>query len=246
MAQIYIGTSGWSYDSWLGPFYPDGTASKDFLTEYARHFATVEINNSFYHLPKPPAVKAWNKETPKDFLFAIKASRYTTHNKKLKDPKDSTQKFFTAIKPLGHKIGPILFQLPPHWKCNPQRLDDFLTALSRRRYRYAFEFRHESWFHDEVYDILRKANAALCLYHLAGFKSPEEMTADFTYVRLHGPGKAYQGSYNARTLSSYADKFKDWKKNGCDVYCYFDNDQKGYAPKDAMRLAEKTGIKKAG
>lgn len=234
--KIYIGTSGWNYDGWKGNFYPAGVTQKNFLSAYAENFSTSEINTSFYGLPSTQTVKNWKKATPDDFIFAIKASRYITHNKKLKDPKDSVQRFFEAIRPLGDKTGPILFQLPPKWKVNTERLSDFLKIIARRKYRYTFEFRHDSWHCEEVYDLLRKYNAALCLYDLAQFQSPEIVTADFIYIRLHGPSEnKYQGSYDTKTLKAWAAKMKDWSKKK-DVYCYFDNDQKGYAPADALRL----------
>lgn len=238
MAKAYVGTSGWHYDSWHGPFYPEDTKTKDFLSYYAGCFPAVEINNSFYRLPKPETLKAWCEQVPKSFRFACKASRFTTHMKKLKDPKHASEKFFNVIKALDGRLGPILFQLPPNWAVNVERLAAFLEAVPGR-YRYTFEFRDPSWFCDEVYDTLRKHKAAFCIYDLNRKQSPIEVTADFVYIRLHGPERPYEGSYDGRTLAGWARRIKSWQKSDKDVYCFFDNDQKANAPKDARRLQEK-------
>lgn len=238
MGRIYIGTSGWHYPHWVGPFYPSGMASEDFLKCYARHLSTVEINNTFYHLPTPHTLREWKKETPKHFLFTCKGSRFITHMKKLKDPENSIARFLETVTALNHKLGPILFQLPPRWRVNVLRLEEFLKALPKP-FRYAFEFRDESWFTQPVYDVLTHYNGAFCLYHLAGRWSPEIVTTDFVYVRLHGPGEAYQGRYQDQTLRVWANKCQKWSLSGKDVYCYFDNDQDGYAPINALALQKK-------
>lgn len=233
--RIHIGTSGWHYPHWVGPFYLQHTPSQDFLAYYTQHFQTVEINNTFYHLPAHETIADWHDKTPRDFLFACKASRFITHMKKLKDPEQSIQRFFESIDVLGSKLGPILFQLPPRWKVNVERLDMFLRALPIR-HRYAFEFRDESWFLPAIDEVLAKHNAAFCLYQLAGRNSPEKVTADFVYIRLHGPNGPYQGQYDIRMLRTWAKKCLNWSETGQDVYCYFDNDQHGYAAQDAMKL----------
>jgi len=173
-------------------------------------------------------------------MFSVKASRYITHNRKLNDPKRSIVKFMKMVEGFGEKLGPILFQLPPKWNVNADRLREFLKALPRGN-RYAFEFRHPSWFTDEIYGILYQFNTALCVYEIAGFQSPVKLTADFTYIRLHGPGeKAYQGKYSAKTLRKWADEIKIWRSHGCQVYLYFDNDQAGYAAQNAIELLDLT------
>jgi uncharacterized protein YecE (DUF72 family) len=232
---IHIGTSGWHYGHWVGPFYPPGTAQKDFLTYYAGHFHTVEINSSFYRLPEKKTFELWRDATPGGFIFAVKASRFITHMKKLKDPERSLATFMERISGLKEKLGPILFQLPPYWRRDIERLEAFLAALPSG-YRYAFEFRDPTWFHPEVYQALAEHEAAFCLYELAGLSSPRELTADFTYLRLHGPGDAYSGCYPAETLSQWADVFGDWAKEGKEIYCYFDNDELGYAAQNAAEL----------
>jgi uncharacterized protein YecE (DUF72 family) len=235
LADIHVGTSGWHYGHWVGPFYPPGTRPEDFLAYLAGRFGAVEINSSFYRLPSPAALAEWRDATPPGFVFAVKASRYITHMKKLKEPVRSGRRFFAAVETLGGKLGPILFQLPPRWHVDAPRLAAFLAALPRR-HRYAFEFRDETWFAPEVYALLTRHNAALCLYDLAGHHAPTVVTADFVYVRLHGPGAAYCGSYDGRTLSSWARRFHAWRDAGRDVYCFFDNDEKGFAALDALRL----------
>ncbi len=235
IGRIHIGTSGWHYPHWVGPFYPSGMASEEFLPFYARHFGTVEINNTFYHLPALHTLREWEKETPHNFLFTCKGSRFITHMKKLKDPEHSIARFFETIAVLRHKLGPILFQLPPRWRMNVLRLEEFLKALPKT-FRYALEFRDESWFAQPVYDLLTEYDSAFCLYHLAGRWPPEIITTDFVYIRLHGPGEAYQGKYRAPTLRLWANKCHKWAQSGKDVYCYFDNDQDGYASINALTL----------
>ncbi len=239
--RIHIGTSGWHYKHWVGPFYPEGTPARGFLAHYVQHFATVEINNTFYRLPKPETMAAWRDEVPKDFRFACKASRYITHMKKLKDPAASSARFFEVIAALGHKLGPILFQLPPRWRVDVGRLRAFLETLPPG-HRAAFEFRDETWFTDEVLAALSDHDVAFCIYDLAGRCSPLEVTGDFVYLRLHGPGAAYSGSYDERTLAAWAKRIAAWQDQGRSVFTYFDNDEAGYAVRDALRLIERLGI----
>ncbi len=241
MSEIRIGTSGWSYDHWSGPFYPDSLPARRRLQFYARRLPTVEINNSFYQLPSKATLETWRSTTPGGFVFSVKASRYITHMKKLKDPADSLERFMTRVRVLGNRLGPVLFQLPPAWRFDSQRLQNFLARLDTRRQRFAFEFRDHSWLNDTCFGLLAEHGAALCMYHLAGFRSPRKLTADFTYVRLHGPGDAYQGAYDGRTLRGWADVMGRWASDGVDVYCYFDNDEAGHAPGDALRLAGMLG-----
>jgi uncharacterized protein YecE (DUF72 family) len=235
-ADVHIGTSGWHYQHWIGPFYPAGTHPESFLDYYARHFSTVEINNTFYRLPTRRAVNEWREGSPASFVFAAKGSRFITHMKKLKDPETSIQRYFELIELLGDKLGPIVFQLPPRWHLNVDRLAHFLKALPTHR-RYAFEFRDESWFEPRTYEVLAAHKAALCLYELAGRQAPLQVTADFVYIRLHGPDGAYQGSYGDDELAMWARRILEWRAQGISVYCYFDNDERGYAPANALTLA---------
>lgn len=236
--QVHVGTSGWNFDSWAGDFYPDGLRKSDLLPEYARHFSTVEVNNSFYNLPSTKTARSWKDEAPDKFLFSCKASRYITHMKKLKDPDEGIDKMLHALEPLGDKLGPILFQLPPNWRMNAERLEAFLEKLPKG-HRYTFEFRDTSWHCQETYDLLEKHNVALCFYDYEKYQSPEHSTADFVYIRLHGPEEtAYSGSYDGRTLAGYARKINRWRDEGKDVFCYFDNDEKACAPHDAEKLLD--------
>jgi len=234
--SCHIGTSGWHYKHWKGPFYPESFSEKEFLSFYSNHFNAVEINNSFYKLPDKRILKQWRQTVRDDFIFTVKASRYITHMKKLKEPQKSISNFFNTIGNLNNKLGPILFQLPPNWRINSKRLEAFMAELPERQ-RYVFEFRDRTWFDNSVYDLLLEYNAAFCIYDLKGKMSPEIVTADFVYIRLHGPDKtAYQGSYSKRQLTTWANKFNNWAKEGKEVYCFFDNDQKGYAAKNALTL----------
>ena len=238
--EVRIGTSGWHYKHWRGPFYPDDLAASRMLTWYRERFDTVEINNSFYRLPSPETFTAWREATPAGFSFAVKASRYITHRKKLHEPQPGLERLLPSVEALGPKLGPILFQLPPRWACNVERLSEFLEWLPNT-HRYAFEFRDPSWHVPAVYSVLEKHQAAFCLYELDGFLSPIEVTAEYVYVRLHGPGRKYQGDYSRAALQSWADRIDRWQATLKAVYVYFDNDQAGFAVKNAAELKSMTG-----
>lgn len=234
LPKIYIGTSGWSYTHWKENFYPKNLKSSEWLSYYSTSFKTVEINSTFYHLPKNTVVQKWYSLVSKDFHFSIKASRYITHLKRLEDCKESLNFFYGILKNFKAKLGPILFQLPPSFKLNKDRLIEFINQLSDD-YKYVFEFRHPSWFCEEIYELLSNKNICLCITDLNGTLSPEKITADFTYIRLHGPKKAYQGSYSSSDLKLWKKKILKWSSE-ISVYCYFDNDEKGYAIQDAKTL----------
>jgi len=236
--SIHIGTSGWHYPHWHGVFYPAEMPARELLGFYCQHFHTVEINNSFYHLPARQTFRLWYQQTPKNFCFAVKASRYITHMKKLKDAQQPVAVFLSHVRGLKEKLGPILFQLPPRWRRDPERLSQFLEALPRG-YRYAFEFRDPSWFHEETYAQLRRRNAAFCVYDLAGQTSPRLLTADFAYLRLHGPSAfKYQGRYSRRQLAAWWRTVQGWLREVGAIYVYFDNDQNGYAALNAQELRQ--------
>jgi uncharacterized protein YecE (DUF72 family) len=233
--RAFIGTSGWSYKHWRGPFYPADLPTKRHFEFYRRSFDTVELNNPFYHLPQVSAVTAWRENTPPDFVFAVKASRFITHNKKLADPKQHLRIFFERMDLLGDKMGIVLFQLPPRWGFNAERLDAFLDAFAQRR-RCVFEFRNPSWYAPDAYRILERHRAGFCIYDLAGHTSPLQVTADYVYIRLHGPDGKYAGSYDDHVLMVWAERIRGWLAAGKDVYCYFDNDIGAYAPRNALTL----------
>lgn len=205
---------------------------------YAEYFDTVELNNSFYRLPKLGQFAEWRDSAPKNFLFAVKASRFITHNLKLKNPKNAVDNILSRAEELGPKLGPVLFQLPPRWTKNAERLDEFLGGLPKY-HRYVFEFREASWHCDEICSILRRYNAAYCIHEIAGFHTDLTITADFTYVRLHGPGQGkYEGSYTDAQLRRWAAQIREWGERLKAVYIYFDNDQGGFAAANALRLKE--------
>ena len=240
-AKIYIGTSGWHYKHWVGTFYPPGINTKAQFEFYTKHFDTVEINNSFYKLPPREVFEGWRQHSPKKFLFVIKANRFITHNLKLSRPAEPLTRLFSSIDALEEKLGPILFQLPPRWNLNLDRLKEFLNALPKG-YRYVFEFRNETWNTEEVYKLLQEYNCAFCIYELAGHVSPQLVTANFVYVRLHGPtANKYEGSYTKTSLKKWAKQCLSWQKEKKDVFIYFDNDQKGYAAFNAMTIKEQVG-----
>jgi uncharacterized protein YecE (DUF72 family) len=233
--KVRIGTSGWHYKHWLGRFYPERFSPTKMLAWYAERFDTVEINNSFYRLPPETALASWRETVPAGFCFAVKGSRFITHMKKLKDPEAALDKFLPRAELLGRKLGPILFQLPPYWPPDLPRFEHFLNALPRR-HRYGFEFRNQEWHTDSIYRLLEKHGAAFCTFDLAGFTSPERITADFAYVRLHGPGGKYQGSYSNRQLEKWASRVRSWPVKS--AYIYFDNDDSAFAAKNALELRE--------
>jgi uncharacterized protein YecE (DUF72 family) len=238
MAHILIGTSGWHYDSWRGPFFPKGLPLKNQLQYYASQFPTTELNGVFYRTPTPEAVRSWEEQTGKNFVFAWKASKFITHWKRLSgNSVNSLELLEDRLALLGGKAGPILFQLPPNFSANADRLAAFLKLLSKRR-RYTFEFRHPSWYCQPIFRLLSRHNISLCISDHHDAPSPWRRTADFAYVRGHGPGGRYRGHYRRATLADWAKRIRSWKNQGCDVYVYFDNDQKSAAPADALKLRQ--------
>jgi uncharacterized protein YecE (DUF72 family) len=241
MSRILIGTSGWSYASWRGPFFPREVMVKHHLQFYATQFSTAELNGVFYRTPTIEAVRGWRDNTPEDFVFAWKASKFITHWKRLTDKsRNSLALLESRLRILGPKAGPVLLQLPPMFTANYDRLASFLRLLQARR-RYAFEFRHPSWYQPAVLRLLREHDISLCLSDHHDAPAPWQVTASFVYVRGHGPGGRYKGHYSDRTLRSWARDIAKWKRGGRDVYVYFDNDQKSAAPADALRLMKLTG-----
>ena len=236
MTDIRIGTSGYHYKHWVGRYYPAGIKPGQMLAHYLRDFDTVELNNTFYRLPDESTFDAWRDATPRDFLFAVKGSRFITHMIKLKDAQRGLTNFLPRAERLGRKLGPILWQLPPGWKVNVERLEEFLSLLPAK-HRYTFELRNETWMTDAVFEVLRKYNAAFCIYELAGYQSPMEITADWTYIRLHGPTAfKYQGSYSDAQLSKWAERIRAWRRKMKAIYVYFDNDDRAYAVDNALTL----------
>ena len=236
MGAIRVGTSGWHYMHWRGNFYPQDLTPKHFLSHYITRFETAELNGTFYRLPTPEAVREWYRATPRRFLFSFKASRFLTHNKKLKDPREPLRRIFKCAEGLKEKCGPILFQLPPHWGVNLERLNSFLKILSKD-FEYVFEFREPSWYAEPVYDALRKQKISLCLYSMAGQDRPIVLTSKLVYIRFHGAEGKYNGSYPLEQLRPWAKSIRDWSR-GRRVLAYFNNDPQGHAPKNAQELKE--------
>lgn len=271
--RTWIGISGYDYKPWRGRFYPDDLPARRWLEYASRTFTSIELNGTFYSLKCPAVFERWAAEVPDDFLFAIKGGRFITHNLKLRNATRAMGNFFASgILALGRKTGPFLWQLPATYGFDAERMDSFMRTLPRsaraaeaiagqhderlRRgalteaaedvpYRHAFEVRHPSYFCDEFYDILREHRCALVLADTAGkFPYAEELTADFTYIRLHGSTQLYASGYTDAELEWWAERIRKWRsvKGGAhDVYVYFDNDAKVHAPFDALRLMERVG-----
>lgn len=238
MARVLIGTSGWHYDSWRGPFFPKGLPLKAQLQFYASQFSSAELNGVFYRTPTPEAVEGWRLQTGKDFVFAWKASKFITHWKRLSESSaNSLELLEDRLTLLGNKVEPILFQLPPHFRADADRLGEFFKMLSSKR-RYSFEFRDPSWYAPRILKMLAERNISLCLSDHHDAPAPWKRTADFVYVRGHGPGGHYRGHYADGTLREWAKRIRYWKRQGKDVYVYFDNDQKSAAPADALKLRQ--------
>jgi len=261
---IWIGTSGWHYGHWAGPFYPADLPKDKWLEYYAQHFDTVELNSTFYHLPKPQFLKRWHKLTPKNFLYAVKASRYITHIKKLKDVSEELSRFLGLTALLGRKLGPILYQLPPSLHKNLNRLESFLLVLhsvilngaqrseeshSRRpdsssafgklrMTNSVFEFRHESWYCEDTYELLRRFGVGFCIHDLSGLESPKIVTGDIIYIRFHGTTGRYSGCYSKAQLRDWAKWLKAHATDVRSTYVYFNNDAYGYAVRNAKELRE--------
>jgi uncharacterized protein YecE (DUF72 family) len=232
--SIRVGCSGWQYKHWRGDFYPADLSQTQWLDHYARHFDTVEVNNSFYRLPEAATFASWRRRVPRGFLYAVKASRYLTHMKKLKDPEPPLDLFFSRATMLGTALGPVLYQLPPRWPVNLNRFEAFLKALPRRR-RHAVEFREPSWYSEPVFVLLEKYRVALCVHDMQGSHSGMRAIGPFVYARFHGPQK-YSGRYPDAVLETWADWLAERARTGAPVFAYFNNDSGGHAPRDAVRL----------
>ncbi len=236
MPRYKIGCSGFLYDSWRGPFYPEELPHMRWLSFYMTKFKTVELNVTFYRLLKKEAFERWYKETPPDFSFCLKGSRFISHVKKLKDVELPLSTFFNATAPLLEKLDVILWQLPPNLKLNMKNLEDFVENLKQYPVRHVFEFRHKSWLIKKVYNLLSSANIAVCMADWPEFINELPVTADFVYIRRHGEDGNYATNYSTDQLTEDAKKIKEYMKLGKDVYYYFNNDSFAYAPKNALEL----------
>ena len=235
-AAVRIGTSGWNYKHWRNIFYPPGLPASRWLEYYVEHFDTVEINYSFYRLPTAENFAAWRERVPPGFLFAVKGNRFITHLKRLTDPGEPLGRFFERARALGPTTGPILWQLPPNFHCDVERLEAFLVALPTDCL-HAFEFRHDSWYCEPVYAALAAHDAALCLADRGGGTTPLVRPASWTYVRFHG-GLGDGWAYTDEQLRAWAERIARYRAEGAAVYAYFNNDPHGHAIADARRLRE--------
>jgi len=238
-SKVFIGTSGYSYLHWWdGVFYPSHLPQRKWLEFYAQSFNTVELNVSFYRLPKKATFEGWHRRTPEDFVFAIKGSRFITHVKKLKDCQEPLKLFLENASGLKEKLGVILWQLPPGLHLDRERLRDFCRLLCgneiSRGIRQAFEFRHPSWFCREIYDLLQEHNFSLCIAHSQRWPCQGVVTAPFVYLRFHGGTVLYGSNYSDGELEEWSSKAQRWLDEGRTIYAYFNNDAHGFAVQNAL------------
>jgi uncharacterized protein YecE (DUF72 family) len=235
---VRVGCSGWNYADWRERIYPKGLPASKWLEHYATLFDTVEVNNTFYRLPRVEAVARWVEQSPPGFMFAVKASRYLTHVKRLRELGQGVERFYAHIEPLARspKMGPVLWQLPRTFKRDDERLAGALEALPPGR--HCFEFRHESWFVDETYELMRRHDAALVIGdHPQRPFQTHELTADWTFIRFHYGHRGRNGNYSDRELEEWAARIDGWRRSA-DVYAYFNNDWTGFAVRNGLRLEE--------
>jgi uncharacterized protein YecE (DUF72 family) len=230
--MLRVGTSGYQYKHWREVFYPKRLPVSRWFEHYARHFDTVELNSTFYRLPEASTFAAWRRQAPRGFCYAVKFSRYGSHLRRLLGPEALLERFFERATALRRTLGPILVQLPPHWRCDAERLRAFLAAAPRR-HRWAVEFRDPRWLCEEVYEVLRRHRAALCLHDMIP-DHPAVLTTDWTYIRYHG--ERYAGCYSAPQLRAEARRIRGYLAEGRDVFAYFNNDAEGYAVANALEL----------
>ncbi len=241
MPTCRIGTSGWVYRHWRGPFYPPDLPQARWFEHYARYFATVEINNTFYRLPSEAAFETWRAQAPPGFVYALKASRYLTHVKRLADPQAALDNFVGRARRLGDHLGPILYQLPPHWHLNLDRLDRFL-ALLPRDLTHAVEFRDPTWLVESAFELLSRHGVAFCSMNLPGVDCPVRATASTVYIRLHGVQSPYADRYSPEQLRGWAEIICRFLAEQRDVFVYFNNDAQGFAVQNAMELRDLAGV----
>lgn len=239
MKEIYIGTSGYNYNHWRdGVFYPESLPQNKYLEYYCTKFSTVELNVTFYHLPSIKAFEGWARKTPADFNFVVKGNRFITHVKRLKDARAPLKNFLENLAPLRKKTSCILWQLPPSFKADTERLGNFIRDLERLKFtkslRHAFEFRHESWFREDIYKTLKDNNLCLCIAEAPNVPHTEVLTSDFIYIRFHGSIDRYSSNYSSKELREVAAKAKKWLQSRGALYAFFNNDAHGYAPKNAV------------
>ena len=235
--DIRIGTSGWYYNHWSGLFYPAEMPKNRWFEYYAKDFDTVEVNNTFYQLPKQQSVKKWYGRAPKNFIYTVKANRYITHIKRLKETSEALERFFEMAELLKEKLGPVLYQLPPSLHKDLDVLGGFVRLLPKNRIA-VFEFRDKSWYSEDTYKLLDRSRAGFCVHDMPGKQTPRVITSDIIYVRFHGPTGRYAGSYTKSALRDWAQWLKEQTEKVHSIYVYFNNDFSAYAVKNAKQLKE--------
>lgn len=238
MAHVYVGTSGWQYDHWRERFYPKELPKARWFAHYAQHFDTVELNSPFYRLPSRETFAKWHRQAPRGFAYAVKLNRFITHIQRLKTTAESIRRFYEALAGLGPKGEVVLVQLPPNLKYDPEVADAFFAKIARRRRRHALEPRHDSWLTDEALAHLRRRKVALCIVDAPRWPTRDAVTTTFTYLRFHGRESLYASNYQDDVLREYAERIREWRRKGVDVYAYFNNDANAYAVRNALRLRE--------
>jgi uncharacterized protein YecE (DUF72 family) len=248
---LRIGCSGWNYKHWRGNFYPRDMPVREWFDHYAQVFDTVEINNTFYRLPEAATFETWRNRAPAGFLYAIKASRFLTHLKRLREPEEPVIRLFERASLLQDHLGPVLYQLPASFHCDLERLDNFLAVLPHvlgdlggtpraHRIMHVMEFRHPSWYVAETQTVLRARGAVMCLHDMHGSAIFEPLDTPFLYVRFHGPGPRYSGRYDTRRMQRWADVLAEHWRAGRDVFAYFNNDPEGMAVTNSLELRSLT------
>lgn len=238
--RIHVGCSGWAYKHWRGIFYPEDLPQKRWFERYAEEFDTVEINNSFYRLPAGATFEKWRNQAPAGFCYAVKANRYLTQAKKLKDCEEPLERMMTAVRRLGDRLGPMLYQLPPKMNLNLERLESFLQILPKDVTR-VFEFRNADWYVEETCALLERYGASFCVHDMPGSKSDRVAVGPIAYVRFHGGEGKYWGRYSDEALLGWSDWILEQARNGRAAWCYFNNDIGGHAIEDARTLKSMIG-----
>lgn len=236
--EVRIGTSGWVYPHWRETFYPKGLPRSRWLAYYAERFDTVELNNPFYRQPERATFERWRRAVPDSFVYAVKLNRFLTHMKRLSVDRTMVARSYDTMAGLGPKAAVVLVQLPARFRFDAERLARFFAAVAPRRKRHALEPRDASWLTDEALAMLRRRRVALCIIDAPKWQTLGAVTADFVYVRLHGQTRLYGSSYEEAALRLWAERIGAWRDAGLDVYAYFNNDERAYAPRDAQRLRE--------
>jgi uncharacterized protein YecE (DUF72 family) len=238
MSALRIGTSGWQYKHWKGRFYPPELPTAKWLDHYARHFDTVELNNPFYRQPEKKTFEKWRHSVPGDFVYAVKLNRFITHIKRLRIERDSVERSYGTLAGLGPKAAVVLVQLPPRMKFDEERADRFFRMVAPRRRRHAIEPRDASWFSDAALAFLRRRNVGLVIGDTPRWPTHVAVTSDLVYLRFHGPERLYASNYSDEMLREWAERIRGWRAEGRDVFAYFNNDEQGFAVKNALRLRE--------